>query len=56
MFKIEDINPVHYRKQTRKSTMIIMGIFIVIGFITARLTVVYFSEYSNNRIRQNFPR
>jgi len=34
--------------------MIIMGIFIVIGFITARLTVIYFSEYSNNHIVLNF--
>jgi hypothetical protein len=54
MFKIEDIDTVYHRKQTRKSTMIIMGIFIVIGFITARLTVVYFAEYSNNQIVLNF--
>ena len=54
MFKIEEIDPVHYRKQTRKSTMIIMGIFIGIGFITARLTVVYFGEYLNNHIILNF--
>ncbi|MCU7835279.1 MAG: DUF3087 domain-containing protein [gamma proteobacterium symbiont of Taylorina sp.] len=54
MFKIEEIDPVHYRKQTRKSTMIIMGIFIVIGFITARYTVVYFGEYSDNHIVLNF--
>lgn len=54
MFKIEEIDPVHYRKQTRKSTMIIMGIFIVIGFITARLTVIYFGEYLNNQIVLNF--
>jgi Protein of unknown function (DUF3087) len=54
MFKIEEIDPVHYRKQTRKSTMIIMGIFIVIGFITARLTVIYFGEYINNHIVLNF--
>jgi len=54
MFKIEDIDPIHYRKQTRKSTMIIMGIFIFIGFITARLTVIYFGENSNNHIILNF--
>ncbi len=54
MFKIEEIDPVHYRKQTRKSTMIIMGIFIVIGFITARFTVAYFGEYSDNHIVLNF--
>jgi len=54
MLKIEEIDPVHYRKQTRKSTMIIMGIFIVIGFITARFTVAYFGEYSDNHIVLNF--
>lgn len=54
MFRIEEIDPVHYRKQTRKSTMIIMGIFIVIGFSTARLTVIYFGESSNNHIVLNF--
>ncbi|NOQ78951.1 MAG: DUF3087 family protein [Gammaproteobacteria bacterium] len=54
MFKIEEIDPVHYRKHTRKSTMIIMGIFIIIGFITARLTIVYFGESSNNHIVLNF--
>jgi hypothetical protein len=54
MFKIEEIDPVHYLKQTRKSTMFIMGIFIVIGFITARYTVVYFGEDSDNHIVLNF--
>ncbi len=54
MFKIEEIDPVHYRKQTRKSTMIIMGIFIIIGFITARLTIIYFGESFNNHIVLNF--
>ncbi len=53
MFKIEDIDPDHYRKQTRKSTLIIMGIFIVIGFITARLTIVYFGEYTDSHIALN---
>jgi hypothetical protein len=54
MFKTEEIDSVHYRKQTRKSTLIIMGIFIVIGFITARFTVAYFGEYSDNHIVLNF--
>ena len=53
MFKIEDIDPDHYRKQTRKSTLIIMGIFIVIGFITARLTIIYFGEYTDSHIVLN---
>ena len=54
MFKIEEIDPVYYRKQTRKSTMIIMAIFIVIGFCLARLAVIYLGEYSDNQIILNF--
>ncbi len=53
MFKIEDIDPIYYRKQTRKSTLIIMAIFIVIGFISARLAVIYLGNYSSNHIVLN---
>lgn len=54
MFKIEEIDPVYYRKQTRKATLIIMAIFIVIGFITATLAVKWFGEYSSNHLVLNF--
>lgn len=54
MFQLEEIDPVFYRKQTRKSTLIIMAIFIVIGFITANLTVKWLGDYSNNHIVLNF--
>jgi hypothetical protein len=54
MFKIEEIDPVYYRKQTRKSTLIIMAIFIIIGFISARYTVIYFGEDSTNHMVLNF--
>ena len=54
MFKIEEIDPVYYRKQTRKSTMIIVAIFIVIGFSTARLAVTHLGEYTDNHIVLNF--
>jgi len=53
MFKIEQIDPVYYRKQTRKSSMIIVVICIVIGFCIARLTVTYFGEYTDNHIVLN---
>lgn len=53
MFKIEEIDPVYYRKQTRKSTLIIMAIFIVIGFSTAMLAVSYLGEYFNSQIGLN---
>ncbi|MDX1352963.1 MAG: DUF3087 family protein [Thiomicrorhabdus sp.] len=54
MFKIEEIDPVYYRKQTRKATLIIMGIFIVIGFSTATLAVKWLGDYSNNHLVLNF--
>ena len=53
MFKIEEIDPVYYRKQTRKSSMIIVAICIVIGFCLARLAVTYFGEYTDNHIVLN---
>jgi len=53
MFKIEEIDPAHYRAQTRKSTMIAVAIFLVIGFFTARLTVTQLGEYSDNHIVLN---
>jgi len=54
MFKIEDIAPEQYRNRTRKSTLFIMGIFIIIGFSTARLAVISFGSYSNNHVVLNF--
>ena len=42
MFKIEEIDPVFYRKQTRKATLIVIAIFIVIRFGTATLAVDLF--------------
>ena len=54
MFKLEEIDPVFYRKQTRKSTLIIMALFLVIGFITANLAVKWLGDYSNNHIVLNF--
>ena len=53
MFKIESIDPAHYRKRTRNATLIIMAVFIVIGFAFASLTVKYLGEYSNNKLVLN---
>jgi hypothetical protein len=35
MFQIQDIDPKHYRTQTRNATLRIMGLFIVVGFISS---------------------
>ncbi|WP_321323467.1 DUF3087 family protein [Thiomicrorhabdus sp.] len=53
MFKIEEIDPVFYRKQTRKATLIVMAIFIVIGFGSASLALHWFGEHSNNHLVLN---
>jgi hypothetical protein len=54
MFKIEEIDPVYYRAQTRKSTMIIVAIFLVIGVSTARLAVTLLGEYTDSHMTLNF--
>ncbi|MDG6778403.1 DUF3087 family protein [Thiomicrorhabdus sp. zzn3] len=54
MFELQEIDPQHYRKQTRKSTMIIMAMFMVVGLATARLFVHWLGDYSNNLIVLNF--
>jgi hypothetical protein len=53
MFKIETIDPKYYRKKTRNATIMIMLIFIVIGFASAYLTVTTLGEYSNNKLVLN---
>jgi hypothetical protein len=54
MFKIKEIDPVYHRKQTRKSTIIIMAMFVIVGFTTANLAVSYFDEYISNHLVLNF--
>ena len=54
MFIIENIEPNHYRKQTRKATMMIMGLCVVISFCTARLAINLLGDYSNNHLVLNF--
>ncbi len=54
MFKIEPIDPVYYRKKTRNATLIIMAVFIVIGFAFSSLTVHYLGDFSNNKLVLNF--
>ncbi|MCF6345631.1 MAG: DUF3087 domain-containing protein [Thiomicrorhabdus sp.] len=53
MFKIEPVDPVHYRKKTRNATLTIMAVFIVIGFAFASLTVKYLGDFSNNKLVLN---
>ena len=53
MFEIEEMDAAFYRRQTRKATLIIMAIFIVIGMVMATSFVDWFGEYSNNHLVLN---
>lgn len=53
VFEIQEIVPEVYRKKSRNSTLIIMGIFIVIGFICAMTFVSWWGEYTNNSLVLN---
>ena len=53
-FKIQDISPEQYRKKSRNATLIIMGIFLVIGFTMAVSFVNWWGEYSQNHLVLNF--
>ncbi len=48
MFTIQEIDPVEFRRKTRKATFIIIAIFAVIGFAGASLSLKLFREYSSN--------
>ncbi len=54
MFKIKEIDPVVYRKKTKKATIIVMANFLVVGFLMASAFVRWFGEYSNNLMVLNF--
>lgn len=53
-FELQAMEPSVYRARTRRSTLIIMAMFIVIGFIFAERFVAWFGDYSNNLIVLNF--
>jgi hypothetical protein len=54
MFQLQQIDPSHYRRKTRNATLIIMAIFIVIGYGCARATLSLLGEYSNSPMVLNF--
>lgn len=50
----ENIDPKEYRSKTRRSTMIIMAIFFVVGYFFAFMADKYIAPHSNNPILINF--
>ena len=54
MFKIQDIDPKFYRSQTRKATLIVMAIFMVIGLVFANLFPMWLGDYFDSTLMLNF--
>lgn len=54
MFKLEDIEPKFYQKQTRNATLIVMAIFIVIGLVFANLFPMWLGDYFYSTLMLNF--
>lgn len=48
MFTIQEINPEIYRRHTRNATLRIMGLFIVVGFVTSYSFPFLFGENPHN--------
>jgi len=53
MFEIKQLNPEKYRQQTRRSTLIIVVIFLVLGMLLATLAVWLFGEPGGDNFRWN---
>lgn len=53
MFEIKQLNPEKYRQQTRRSTLIIVLIFLALGMLLSTLTVWLFGEPGGDNFRWN---
>jgi len=53
MFEIKPLKPEIYRRQTRRSTLIIMLIFVLLGMLLSTLCVMAFGEPGGNNFRWN---
>ena len=54
MFQIEEIDPKFYQRQTRKATIIVMALFMVIGLVLANLFPLWFGAYFESTLMLNF--
>jgi hypothetical protein len=53
MFEIQPLNPEKYRQQTRRSTLIIVLVFLLLGMSLATLSVMLFGEPGGDNFRWN---
>lgn len=53
-FHIQPMEPEHYRSSTRKATLILMAIFIVIGFASSMTFTHYLGQYFDSQLAPQF--
>ena len=53
MFEIRPIDPVTYRRQTRRSTLIIAGVFLALAMLLSSLAVMLLGEPGGDNFRLN---
>jgi len=53
MFEIKQLNPEKYRQQTRRSTLIIALLFVLLGMLLAGVAVSLFGEPGGDNFRWN---
>ncbi len=53
MFEIRSIDPLQYRRETRRSSLIVVAVFAVLGMACATLSVQLFGEPGGNNFRWN---
>jgi hypothetical protein len=53
MFEIRQLNPEKYRQQTRRSTLIIALIFVLLGMLLSSIAVLLFGEPGGDNFRLN---
>jgi len=53
-FHIRPVEPEHYRSSTRKATLILMALFIVIGFASSMTFTHYLGQYFESQLAPQF--
>lgn len=53
MFEITPLDPEKYRQQTRRSSLILVSIFLLLGMVLATLAVTLFGEPGGDNFRYN---
>ncbi|WP_218563909.1 DUF3087 family protein [Marinospirillum perlucidum] len=52
-FCLQEIDPLHYRRQTRKSSWVIIAVFAALGMLLSQLLVILLGSEGGNNFRWN---